>query len=524
MRAERRKQIEAQMINEKAANKVRRKNSGFFRFMALIFVLTGAGFFYLLFKLDILPMKYMVAAAVVAGLITLFNLPALLSSRGRKGRKVSATVITLLCSAVFCFGIYYLGTTYGFLNSITHEKLPTEEFYVLVRADDLPQITDETTDEERAEMAKRLLSQSTVGAYSSKDPTYAEARVLLKEMLGNDFEFHDTPLDAVNALLEYSHDSILIPVANYEAMKGYGSSGIQNTTGILYTVKVPVQKSGANAVDVSKTTYNVFVSGVDKDGYRSDVNIIVTVNPVTHEVLLTSVPRDSYVILPGKTYDSGNPAYDKLTHAGVYRDDGVLTSAIEETFGITVNYSMTVNYDVVQHLVDAIGGIDVESEYEFTFGEPPYCHFSKGWNHLDGVAALQFARERNAFSDGDMQRNKNQQIVMEAIIKKLTSERTILANYKAILDTVGDDLKTNMSRDEITEIIKAQLGTMPQWTISKHSVEGDIGYDRCYALGGDFASVVYLSDEDINAAIEEIARVTLGEPKTVEQTAEAGQG
>lgn len=526
MRAERRRQIEAQMENERAAYKARRKHTGFFRFIALIFILTGAAFFYFIFKLDVLPMKYLIPAAVVVGLITLFNVPALLSSRGRKGRKVSATVITLLCSVVFCFGIYYLANTYGFLNHITHEEVPTEDFYVLVRADQMPEIDEKATDEERAEIAKAYLDDTVVGAYSTKDQTYAEARVLLKEVANVEFQFDETVQDTVNGLYDWTHDAILIPVVSYEAMKGDGGVGIQYDTGILYTVKVPVPENEGetSSVDVTKTTYNVFISGVDADGFRSDVNILATVNPTTHEVLLTSIPRDSYVILPDKYYDSGNPGYDKLTHAGVYGIDE-LTATIEETFGIDVDYSMTVNYNVVQHLVDAIGGIDVESEFEFTFGEPPYCHFVKGWNHMDGVAALQFARERNAFVDGDMQRNKDQQLVMEAIIKKLTTEKAILSNYKAILDAVGEDLKTDMPAEAITEIIKAQLATMPHWTINKYSVEGDVGYDRCFALGGGYASVVYLNDDDINAAIEEIARVTLGEPK-MEDAAEAdgGQG
>ena len=149
MRAERRRQIEAQMVNERAAYKARKKHAGFFRFIALIFLITGAAFFFFLFKLDVLPMKYLIPAAVVAGLVTLFNVPALLSSRGRKGRKISATIITLLCSVVFCFGIYYLANAYGFLNHITHEDIPTEDFYVLVRAEQMPAIDEKATDEER---------------------------------------------------------------------------------------------------------------------------------------------------------------------------------------------------------------------------------------------------------------------------------------------------------------------------------------------------------------------------------------
>lgn len=517
MRAERRREIEAQMENERAAYKAKKKHNGFFRFIALIFLLTGGAFFFFVYKLNVLPMKYLIPAAVVTAIIALFNLPALLSSRGRKQRKISATVIALLFSVVFCFGTYYLANAYGFLNNITREEIPTEDFYVLVRADELPEMDAKAKEDEIKAQVKEILDGTTVGAYRSNDPVYAEARVLLEGVADIEFDFDDTVQDTVDSLANWNHDSILLPVATYEAMKGDGGTGIQSTTGILYTVKVPIQvkEDGSEGVDVTKEPFNVFISGVDADGYRSDVNIIATVNPISHEVLLTSIPRDSYVVLPDMTYNNGDPGYDKLTHAGVYGIEE-LTATIEETFGIEVHYNMTVNYNVVEHLVDAIGGIDVESEFEFTFGEPPYCHFVKGMNHMDGVAALQFARERNAFVDGDMQRNKDQQLVMEAIIKKLTSEKTILGNYKAILDAVGEDLKTSMSSDEITQLIKAQLATMPSWTINKYSIEGDVGTDRCWALGGGYASVVYLNDDDINAAIEEIARATLGEPRAAE--------
>ena len=259
-------------------------------------------------------------------------------------------------------------------------------------------------------------------------------------------------------------------------------------------------EEAAMKMKVVNESFNVYISGTDQDGTRSDVNMIMTVNPVTNKILLTSIPRDYYVMLPSKN------AMDKLTHSSIYGMEETVGAA-EKTFGIDIDYYLRVNYDCLTGIVDAIGGVDVVSEHEFTtsgMGKLNGHHFVKGTNHLDGKAALAFSRERHSFSDGDMQRNKNQEIVLKAIIEKAVSDKAILTSYLKILNALSGNMKTSISADEINALVIMQLKTMPDWDIERQSVKGTNGMGSCYALGGAKAAIVRGIAEEETKAIEVI--------------------
>ena len=165
----------------------------------------------------------------------------------------------------------------------------------------------------------------------------------------------------------------------------------------------------------------LYLSGVDTRGdltekARSDVNIIAAVNPVTKQVVLINTPRDYYVDL------AGTNSKDKLTHAGLY---GVQTSmdTLGNLYGVNVEHYIRINFAGFIDIVDALGGVDVYSDQAFTsVGSPGYYDpttFVEGWNHLDGKAALAFARERHAFKTGDVQRGINQMKVIDAMLNKI---------------------------------------------------------------------------------------------------------
>ena len=164
-------------------------------------------------------------------------------------------------------------------------------------------------------------------------------------------------------------------------------------------------------------------------------------------------------------------------------------------------------------LVDAIGGIEIESDRDFyTSGmkgmpELNGHHFVKGINKVDGKLALAFCRERHSFPEGDMKRNENQQQVMEAIIKKCTKSTTILTKYTALLDAVKDNLATNMTTDEMSSIVKMQIDQMPDWKISKQSIKGTNGFEYCYALGFNASTVDAIPEEEMKA-LDKIVKVS----------------
>ena len=165
----------------------------------------------------------------------------------------------------------------------------------------------------------------------------------------------------------------------------------------------------------------------------------------THEILLVSTPRDYYVPLAL----SGNP-YDKLTHAGIYGMD-VLLGTLEALYETEIDYYFRINFTGFTEIIDALGGIDVSSEYEFTAGGHDY---HVGTNHLDGEEALSFARERYSFTEGDRQRGKNQMAVIEGVLEKALSP-SILTGYLDILESVEDCVDTSIPYDLIAELVPA---------------------------------------------------------------------
>ena len=280
---------------------------------------------------------------------------------------------------------------------------------------------------------------------------------------------------------------------------GFYGVGTAYALGTLSFLSGTSVKNESAVSDVTKHPFNFIITGIDVDGTidtegRSDVNMVVTVNPKTQQILMTSIPRDYEIYMP----DFDN-AMDKLTHTGFY---GVQTTigAEEQLFDTEVNYYVKVNFTTVERFIDAVGGVDVESEYEFTPTKLKEWTVQKGMNHMNGKQALAFARERKAFVDGDHQRIKNQQLVFEALIKKATSSRTMILSYNKVLTSLRDYFEMSFSSREIRRLVKFQLGKDPDWKIFKNTVVGGDGSMPTYSTGGAYAYVMTQDPESIENA------------------------
>ena len=266
-------------------------------------------------------------------------------------------------------------------------------------------------------------------------------------------------------------------------------------------------------IDISTQPFTVFISGIDSYGDissmtrgRSDVNMLATINPNTHEILLTSIPRDYYVQLHGTT-----GTRDKLTHAGIY---GIQMSmqTLEDLLGIEINYYVKVNFSTVTKLVDTIGGIDVYSDQSIRPWTNPKITIPKGNVHMDGAMALAFARERKSYSTGDRHRVQNQQDVISAIIKKVSSSSVILTKYSEILSDLADCLSTNIGKDEISSLVKLQLDEMPSWQIGQYSLNGSDAHDYTYSMGQQVLYVMEPNLETVQTASDNIKGIIEGKP------------
>lgn len=262
--------------------------------------------------------------------------------------------------------------------------------------------------------------------------------------------------------------------------------------------------------DITRKPFNFVITGIDVDGTideqgRSDVNMVVTVNPSTHQILMTSIPRDYEIYMA--EFDN---AMDKLTHTGFY---GVSTTiaAEEQLFDTTVNYYVKVNFTTVERFIDAVGGVDVESEYEFTPVKLKDWTVQEGMNHMNGKQALAFARERKAFLTGDNQRIKNQQAVFEALIRKATGSRTMILSYNKVLTSLRNYFEMSFSSREIRRLVKLQIARNPDWHIYKNTVVGGDGSMPTYSTGGAYAYVMTQDQESIDNAKALITAVMEGQ-------------
>ena len=253
-------------------------------------------------------------------------------------------------------------------------------------------------------------------------------------------------------------------------------------------------------VDVTAQPFNIYVSGIDRwagedDLDRSDVNMIITVHPITKKVMLTSIPRDAYVKLHTAQ------AMDKLTHSGVYGVDETLNT-VEDWLGVDLNYYVKLNFSAMRGIINAIGGIDVYSPVAFD-SDISDCSYQKGWNHLNGREALYFARERHAFEGQDAERVENQQRVVKAIIKKMTSSTDVLSNYGEIMKVAGTNMETNMGYNKIQSLIKMQMSDLATWNIDTQKMEGEYGMNYVASLSSKRQySVYYVEQESIDKCLE----------------------
>lgn len=237
--------------------------------------------------------------------------------------------------------------------------------------------------------------------------------------------------------------------------------------------------SSADAA-VTDEVYTIYVSGIDTRGEmtassRSDVNIILTVNTRTKQILMISTPRDYFVPL---SISNGVP--DKLTHAGIYGVN-VSMDTLNMLYDININYYFRLNFAGFEKIIDALGGITVNSDYEFDSQNTKGYHFNKGENHLNGEQALVFTRERYAFKEGDRQRGRDQMAVIQGVVDKAT-QPAFLKNYLSVMDSLDGCFETNVPYDIIASLVRRQLDEGGSWQVLSYSADGTGDTQKPYSM------------------------------------------
>lgn len=427
--------------------------------------------------IDILPNNYF---GILVGVFAIINFVlSILLFNSKILIRIFGGLLTTCYMFIMIVAIIYELNTIDFLKKIGKNEYKTLNYHVMVLNDSkinkLSDINGKkiTLVDEYSEDVIRILS---------KDVNFKYEKVVLYT-------------DLSDKLIKKQAEIIIIEDSVLRILEDENPDFISNSKTIYnFTVDIK-QKEVKKSVNITKKPFNVFISGIDTYGNinsvsRSDVNLIATINPENHTIILTSIPRDYYV----KLYDKNE--YDKLTHAGIYGIDTSIKT-IEDFMNIKINYYVKVNFTSLVKVVDELGGIDVDSKFAFTSQDG--FTYKKGINHLNGKEALSFSRERKALPRGDKSRGENHQAVLTAIINKSLT-KSVLTKYSSLIKSLKPSLVTNFTNSEITDFIKMQLDKNIKWKITYLNLDGTDGYEYTYSYTKNKLYVMIPDQSSIDSA------------------------
>lgn len=435
---------------------------------------------------------------IMAAVVGLLVLTGWKKKKRKLIKRVIACILAVIMIAGSFLGYRYLNTANETIENISGITVEKESVSVYVLKDDLAESIQDTAGyrygilgETDRENTDQMLEEVNKETKTEVKPSEYTDQFALADALKN---------GEVQAII--LNDAY---VSLYEDEEDY--SWFAEGTKILKTTVNEQKLDLSDANEEMPESFVMYISGIDTYGgvterSRSDVNIMAVINRDTHKILLVSTPRDYYVPL-----SISGGAKDKLTHAGIYGVD-VSMETLEMLYGVNIDYFFRLNFSGFIDMIDALGGIDVYSEKEFTVD--PIATYHVGYNHLDGLEALAFARERYSFSEGDFQRGRNQMAVIQAVVEKCTS-RALLNNYSDVMKSMEGCFQTSLTEGDIKELVKEQLENPSGWDITSIDVTGTGSRQITYSMPGRSASVVIPDMDSVEAAKTEIQKVLNGE-------------
>ncbi len=357
------------------------------------------------------------------------------------------------------------------------------------------------------------LKDRRITALRETEPEVAESRLVSmvdNKIPGATLRFREDLKEVMETALKDTTSAILV---NHGVYGSYleSDSEYEGKVKILASFEFELDGQAVEPTkqDLTNSPFVLYISGIDTRTGKmpsrslSDVNIIAAVNPETRHILLVTTPRDAYVQLHGTT-----GLKDKLTHAGSRGGVKLSQATLEDLYGIEIDRYIRVNFVFVQKLVDAIGGITVNSDVDYVVTtRSGKCEIYPGNNDVDGKCALGFARERKSYKDGDNHRGRNQMQVIEKVIDKVTSGRNILDNYEEILKALEGTFDTNISTNDITSMVRAQLDKMKSWKVESYSITGRGELTKTYSYPNQNLYVLHINVNTLNTAKEKIKAV-----------------
>ena len=456
----------------------------FNRIISILLILTSLLSCGLLIYFEILPTMYISLIIIVLGLIIFFIVKALNNKRLKKWIKVFLSIPTVLLILFFTTASFYLLGTLDFLSDIFDSGIRTDTYSVYVLdSSKYKKISD--------------LNDKIIGVSDTEEEVTGKAIEKLSLKLEFNKSEYDSISDSADAVIDGESDAMLALDSNFDILKENDTKYDDLKPIYTFSVTTKVKTLSSNK-DVTKENFVIYISGIDTSGKvatkaRSDVNILVAVNPNTNKILIINTPRDYYVKLHSKK------AMDKLTHAGIYGIEESV-STLEDFYDIKIDYYARVNFTTFINIVDKLGGIEVDVPMNFCEQDSnrvlDVICLKKGLQTLNGEQALALARNRYAAAGGDRGRIENQMLVLEAIIDKAISPK-IITKYNSLLNGVSGSIITNMDQKSFSKLIKNQIRKKSKWEFETYSVNGSDSNNTTYSTGGARAYVMVPKEETV---------------------------
>ena len=468
--------------------KKKKKNNTFFKIVSYLLLFTAILSTIFLIYFEVLPVSYLSIIIIGGGLLIFLLFKLLNNKRLKKWIKIVVSIPSIILIILFTLVCFYSYGTIDFFNNIFDSGIRHDSYSVYVLKDSKYEKIDDLSD--------KIIS------VSNKDDEETKKAI---DKLSNKIEFnmseYENVGESLDSVINEESDAVLALDSNVDVIKEDNSeySNLKKIYTFNVTSKVKTLKSD---VDVSKDNFVFYISGIDTNGKvatkaRSDVNILVAVNPKDKKILMINTPRDYYVKLHSKK------AMDKLTHAGVYGiEESVGT--LEDLYDVKINYYARVNFTTFINIVDKLDGITVDVPVSFCeqtssrTSSAQIC-LKKGRQKLNGEQALALSRTRHTLAGGDRDRGNNQMLVLESIIDKAISP-SIIVKYNSLLSSVSDSVITNVDQKAITKLIKKQIKDNSSWDIQSYSVNGTDSSNVTYSTGRSKAYVMNPDVETVNEA------------------------
>lgn len=456
----------------------------------------------LLFWNNILPMRYrltLVGVLFAASIgLYLFGFHHTIRIWPKVLGIIAAIFLLLLSTVAILYVITGINTLSAMERKDTGEASQVISMSVVVRRDS-----------EYQELSQ--INGKDVWAPLSFDAKNINDTVALLAKEGLTIQTQTTPsyLSAAEQLLAGNGDIMLMNEAYRKPiMEAHPEFASETRTLPIKGMDIVQERPEPISTEVTEASFNIYISGIDTFGElqqtsRSDVNIIASVNPDTKNILLTSVSRDAYVPIAG----GGKGEMDKLTHAGIY-GIGSSVRTLENLLDTSINYYVRLNFTSFMNIIDQIGGVTVDNPVTFTSIDG--IRFHEGKIELNGKEALAYVRERKHLSDGDRDRAKNQERVIEAVFDKLIGPHFLL-NFQSIMATIQDSIETNMPKGDIMKLVNQQLDNGSAWTFTQNNIKGEDSMGLpSYAMPDSNLYMYVLDKDSVQEAIDKIENTLQG--------------